>query len=68
MLNGVPALMGCDAEGGSGVAVIVLGGEDEAMMHWIVVIPEETILLNDLHISNSSGIEDAGGRLCSGEA
>jgi hypothetical protein len=68
MLNGVPALMGCDAEGGSGVAVIVLGGEDEAMMHWIVVIPEETILLNDLHISNSSGIEDAGGRLRAGEA
>ena len=39
MLNGVPALMGCDAEGGSGVAVIVLGGENEAMMHRVIVIP-----------------------------
>jgi hypothetical protein len=68
MLNGVPALMGCDAEGGGGVAVKVLRRENETAMHWIVVIPEETILLNDLNIPNSSGIEDAGGRLRAGEA
>ena len=68
MLNGVPALMGCDAEGGSGVAVKVLRRENEPAMHGVVVIPEETILLNDLNIPNSSGIEDAGGRLRAGEA
>jgi hypothetical protein len=55
------AFVSGDPEGGSGLASEVLGGEDEAAVHGVVVITEESVLFDDFDIANPSGIEDAGG-------
>ncbi len=68
VLDGVATLVRGDAQSGGGVTVIVLGRKNKAAMHGIVVIPEETILLHDLDVTDSGGVEDARGGFRPGEA
>ena len=68
VLDSVTAFVGGDAEGGGGLALEVLGRENEATMHGVVVISEKSVLFDDFDIANSSGVEDAGGGLGSSEA
>ena len=67
MLDRMATLVSSDAQSGGGVTVKVLSRENEPAMHWVVVIAEETILLHDLHIANSSRVEDTSGGLSSGK-
>ena len=61
VLDGMTAFVSGDPEGGGGLASEVLGGEDEAAVHGVVVITEESVLFDDFDIANPSGIEDASG-------
>ena len=67
MLDRMAALVSSDAQSGGGVTMKVLSRENEPAMHGVVVIAEKTILLHDLHIANSSRVEDTSGGLSSGE-
>ncbi len=67
VLDGVATLVRGDAQSGGGVAVKVLSRENEPAVHGVVVIAEKTILLHDLHIANSSRVEDTSGGLSSGK-
>jgi hypothetical protein len=68
VLDSVTAFVGGDSEGSGGLALEVLGRENEATMHRVVVISEKSVLFDDFDIANSSGIEDTGGGLGSSEA
>ena len=68
VLDSVTAFVSGDAEGSGRLALEVLGRENESTMHGVVVISEKSVLFDDFDITNSSGIEDAGGGLGSSKA
>lgn len=68
VLDGVTALVGGDAEGGDGVAVVVLFGEDEAAVGGVVVIGEVPGGGVDGDVADVIEVEDALGDLGAGHA
>jgi hypothetical protein len=58
VLDGVAALVGGDGQGGRRPALEVLAREHQPVMQRVVVIAEQLVMLEDLHVVAPGGLQD----------
>jgi hypothetical protein len=63
VLNGVAAFVGGDAERGERSAMEVLRRKHQALVRGVVVVAEQFIVLDDVHVMDAGAIQDARGGL-----
>ena len=67
VLDGVPALVGGHSESRGRVAMEIFRGENKPFVHRIIMVTQQTVLLDDFHIPNPRCIQNAGGGFRSSE-